>query len=47
MEHTEQCKVCDHGMIEHGRVLDKGYCARHDCNCTIKGDSYEEALEKL
>ena len=55
MEHTEICKECGHFMKEHGVETEmlarglyyqKGYCARGpDCKCTVKGQTYEQALE--
>ena len=35
-------------MIEHGCFEGEGYCARGpDCNCKVKGKTYEEALADL
>ena len=45
-----KCKSCGHGMLEHGCDEGTGWCGGGNgdwCECTVKGDTYEEALEKL
>ena len=49
-EMISTCKECNHGMLEHGCDEGVGWCGAGNgdwCDCTIKGDTYEEALEKL
>tara|TARA_R110002126_G_scaffold94375_1_gene222814 strand:- start:374 stop:526 length:153 start_codon:yes stop_codon:yes gene_type:complete len=44
------CIKCDHGMLEHGCDEGIGWCGSGNgnwCDCTEKGQTYEEALESL
>ena len=45
-----KCKSCGHGMLEHGCDEGTGWCGGGNGDwyeCTVKGDTYEEALKKL
>lgn len=46
------CKKCGHGMLLHGHEHGVGYCMEYGnnsawCNCTEKGLSYDEELERI